>query len=880
MSRKNKQRNRQRNAANNESQREAAFERARDAVQSQPSPSATPTQVADAALMVVERAKGDVSNQPRFNEDEVAADNVFRSVWNWVRVAALQGEPAPNATMRQWDAWLRKFVLLEPYLAGVLNSVVQIDKNRGWELIGGRNQVGRYVGVLHDADEGAGWRSYISWQAQSYYNARAGFVTEVGSDGEGGPLRALWSVDSSRIELTANNDYPLRYFPNGESPQMWTAWDYFRGTSLVSTDETERGYGYPANARNLDLARIMVAVWEHDKEQLGARAPRGLLLLKGVSQEQWETAMSAREEQLNAKERQYYGGVAVLASAGLEDISASLFALSQLPKDFNLLEWVNLLMYGYALNFGYDAREFFPVNSGQLGSSKETEIQHRKASSKGEYDFALVHAEQLQARLPDSLQFAYEQRDANGEKIDAELNTVKAQLITEMANWKINNVNVLSAEQVLQLAAEQGVIPEEWTIQEEEASVTDTEDADVQEERGLRQRALELPRVQRAMSQFPDEPIVRYSSRTGRMTTVFDPDSRQRRWHIQRVTVNGIVTGFKRDLKQVVRSYCRGGSTPTLLVGELRDLVTEAVNDAFYAGLAEGGIPQADTGEDEAQRAEDLIFDQVEHVEGFADAVADACGSRDAMSAISARVELWGRSVQAAGEAGVNMALANEMVEFGGDDGEESCATCMRLKGQRHRRKWWESQGLVPGQPGNENFECGGYRCQHVLIPTRRRTRSTQGLAPSGTLAASWQVQQTQPIRVNIEPAQVQITQAPLSPEVERALQTIANSVEQQLTNESNIVVLANRLAEQVNAMTREVARQNETPVNVVVNVPPQPAPVVNVNPENIINVEVPPSPEPNVVVNVEVPPLERETINVVRGSDGKITGMIVDKQA
>lgn len=876
MSNKRSRRNRQKGASN-EAQRERAFERAVPA----PAPEAQPAEVIDAALAIVERAKGDVSQQPRFSNDEVTASNVFRSVWNWVRVGALSDEPASNATMRQWDAWLRKFVLLEPYLAGVLNSVVQIDKNRGWELIGGRNQVARYVSILHDADEGAGWRSYVSWQAQSYYNARAGFVTEVGSDGEGGPLRALWSVDPARIELTANSDYPLRYFPTNGTPQLWTAWDYFRGCSLVSTDEMERGYGYPANARNLDLARIMCAVWEHDKEQLGARAPRGLLLLSGISQDQWETAMESREEMLNGKERQYYGGVAVLASSGLEDIKATLFALSQLPKDFNLLEWVNLLMYGYSLNFGYDAREFFPVNSGQLGSSKETEIQHRKASSKGEYDFALVHAEQLQNRLPDSLQFQYEQRDANGEKLDAELAMVKAQLITEMANWRINNASVLTPEQVLQLAAEQGVIPEEWTIQEEEASATDTEQLEVQEERVARARALELPRVQRAMSNYPDEPIVRYNSRTGRMKTLLDPMRVTRQYSIQRVTVNGIVTAFKRDLKQMVRSYCRGGSTPTLLVGDLRDVVSSAVADAFYAGLASGGISATDAGVDESQRADDLVLDQLEHVEKFADAVADACGDRDAVAAINARVELWARSVQAAGEAGVNMALANEMVEFGGEDGDEICPTCERLKGQRHRRKWFEEHGLVPGQPGNENFECGGYRCQHKLIPTRRRTTREIPLQRDPLMAgnASYTMREQQPVRVTVEPAQVQITQAPMSAELEQAIVTIARAVGGQAEGNANLIAFANHVLEQGNRTAEAIVRQGEQPINVVVNVPQQPPPVINVAPEVTNVIEVPPTPEPVVNVTLELPPTVRETIDIVRDSSGKVSKMIVEKE-
>lgn len=58
----------------------------------------------------------------------------------------------------------------------------------------------------------------------------------------------------------------------------------------------------------------------------------------------------------------------------------------------------------------------------------------------------------------------------------------------------------------------------------------------------------------------------------------------------------------------------------------------------------------------------------------------------------------------------------NKMLTFGGLDGMESCADCRRLKGKRHRARWWIEHGLIPGEPGNPNFECHGYRCQHFLF--------------------------------------------------------------------------------------------------------------------------------------------------------------------
>ena len=52
---------------------------------------------------------------------------------------------------------------------------------------------------------------------------------------------------------------------------------------------------------------------------------------------------------------------------------------------------------------------------------------------------------------------------------------------------------------------------------------------------------------------------------------------------------------------------------------------------------------------------------------------------------------------------------------FVGSDGRENCITCAKWKGKRHRISFWLKRGLIPGQPGNPNFECHGYNCYHYL---------------------------------------------------------------------------------------------------------------------------------------------------------------------
>jgi hypothetical protein len=360
-----------------------------------------------------------LSRQPRFGDKPGA---VFGSFLKWYKKTEADIVPPYAADSRKRDAWLNNVWREEPHLNGVVNSVVSIDKNRAWALTGGRNQTARYNNILRTVEDGEGWRFFMSKASESFYTSDLGTVTEVGRDAPGGPARAFYHVDSQRCKLTGNRNNPLEYHPSaGGDMQTWAQGDYFRTVSLPSTNEKYNGLGYCAVSRVWTLVQLMMAVYEHDLEKLGARAPKGLLLLQNISEQQWDDAMKAREANLTQRERDWFGGVATLAQEGVDQIDAKLVALSQLPDGFDLEKFTQLLMYGIALCFAYDPIEFWPVNAGALGRGRETEIQHMKATGKGGLDFILSFQDRLQRELPPTLLFEFEQRDVAGELKDAEV---------------------------------------------------------------------------------------------------------------------------------------------------------------------------------------------------------------------------------------------------------------------------------------------------------------------------------------------------------------------------------------------------------------------------------------------------------------------------
>jgi len=510
----------------------------------------------------------------------------FGAMIQWPVLAEIEGLPYASDS-RKRDQWLRSFWRLEPRLAGMVNGVTLIDANRGWTLTGGRNQVARYNRVFHDADGGQGWRALCRRLSLSYWCTDMGAIMEIGRDGPDGPLRDMYHVDSARCRLTGEIATPLEYFPKVGGSQRWSATDFVRVASLPSDDEAFNGLGFCAISRCLEIAKVLYAVMVHDQEQLSARAPRGLLLLQNVSEEQWNQSLEARESNLDSMERRYYGGVQVLASAGMDQIDAKLVALSQLPVGFDAKTFVDLSMYAYALCFGYDPSEFWPVQFGSLGRGNEAEAQSVKASSKGGSEFALALQERLQDELPNTLAFEFEERDRDSELADASsdmarLNVIKAAYESGLTS----GASLISRQEARTLLAEQGLIPEAWAAVDDEVTVTDTEDMtpeepttpnpesapeDVGEEEPPTEptpppaeRWLDTERIQRAMRTFPHEPIVQYTWPSGKLRTLWTPRLKPRYWQIARaddesepVYESGAVVITEQDIDNAIAQGAR-----------------------------------------------------------------------------------------------------------------------------------------------------------------------------------------------------------------------------------------------------------------------------------------------------------------------------------
>ena len=477
----------------------------------------------------IERAARTYSRQPRLQTD---AEQTFGSVLKWLKVAELEC-PDYTADSRKRDAWLQANWQREPLWAAVINTCTLIDSSRGWTMTGGRNQVYRYTTITHQADGGQGWRNFFRRESLSFHVTDMCAITEEGRDGKGGPLRALYHVDSARCRWTGKIATPLEYNPPRGNKQEWSQDDFFSVVSMPSDNEAFYGLGLCSTSRAIEMIKLLYGVWQHDQEQVGARMPKGLLLLRNIGEQQWKDAMTARTASLDAQDRYYYGGVMVLAGAGADEPNAKLVALSQLPANFDQVTFAQLVAQVYATTSGLDLREIWSITAGGLGTSKETDVQHEKASTKGALEFTHAYQEKLQNELPDTLEFQFEERDEQGRLLQGQVAKVWAEVAKTLYEaGQMGAGPLLDRDEVRSLLVDWGVIPDDWTETEEEAQSTDEEQTRM---RRLQERALESGTVQRAARMFPSEPIVRYHWPSGREVVLWQSGAdvfRKRVWPV------------------------------------------------------------------------------------------------------------------------------------------------------------------------------------------------------------------------------------------------------------------------------------------------------------------------------------------------------------
>jgi hypothetical protein len=169
-------------------------------------------------------------------------------------------------------------------------------------------------------------------------------------------------------------------------------------------------------------------------------------------------------------------------------------------------------------------------------------------------------------------------------------------------------------------------------------------------------------------------------------------------------------------------SFFEGGTGWIAARNRFAQAAVDAFYDAFYKGWADGGGVGAPNGE-----AMDWLNSRYAQEKGHIENLfQQAKGLKkeagfEFFEWVTARADGYTHTLRSIYNQGVLFAKGNQMLTFAGQDGDEShvCqsigGTCVQLKGVRHRASWWIQHDMMP-YPGNEKYDCGGWRCGHYLV--------------------------------------------------------------------------------------------------------------------------------------------------------------------
>jgi hypothetical protein len=148
--------------------------------------------------------------------------------------------------------------------------------------------------------------------------------------------------------------------------------------------------------------------------------------------------------------------------------------------------------------------------------------------------------------------------------------------------------------------------------------------------------------------------------------------------------------------------------------------VVEAVPAAFEAGIEDGGGDRDDIDAEDSAWATAQQGAQVDYLDGVFEWLKDLRANDTATEdMIQGRVDVWVGTLDGIYSEGRLRGMKNQKLYFDGDDGAESCETCQKLKdGPARTAKWVREHDMAP-HPGNTNFECGGWRCEHAWFSVK-----------------------------------------------------------------------------------------------------------------------------------------------------------------
>lgn len=356
------------------------------------------------------------------------------------------------------DVQLRNFIPTEPIFASALGIISARNASFSWKLDGPDRTVTKYHKILQQANFGKGWAHFISRLSVDLYTSDSGAFFEIIRDGNSpdSELVGIANLDAARCWATGIPEEPVIYQDRHGSYHRLQWFQVGHILEMPTPYELIPDIQFCALSRMLIACRRMRDIGTYLAEKVGGRNTRAIALLKGVTPEQVQAALSISKIQHDA-ERLYRFSMPVMVGSldPKAEVGFDILELASLPDGFDLDLSEKQYIAQIAMAFMTDYQDFAPLPGGNLGTSAQSEVLHMKSRGKGPALFQKIVAEQVNWNLiPANTEFLWDEQDPEADKQDADLRKTRG----ETRALRIASLEITPAA-ARQLAYDDGDLP-------------------------------------------------------------------------------------------------------------------------------------------------------------------------------------------------------------------------------------------------------------------------------------------------------------------------------------------------------------------------------------------------------------------------------------
>jgi hypothetical protein len=598
-----------------------------------------------------------------------------------------------------------------------ISGLVKKIQSTQWNITGDRNAK-YYHELLLNADFGDGWSKFISRMVTDFARQDLGSFVEIIAPGSAlkaptGKAFGIATLDTLRCYPTGDPEYPVVYFDRLSKLHLMHRTRVYQFVDMPDKDDYNPGYGLSALSRAIKIVNEQVQMGKYIATQLDDQPAPGILVASNISDARIKAILAEYNHKQSNDAQPTLGRQLVISSldtAAPAKIESVQFSTA--PMNWDYEKYNNLHVNAWAAALGVDVQEIWQLTGGNIGSAGQSEVLHAKSEGRT-YGALLTEIERFINLhvLPPNLKFEFKRRDASAAKKEAEIANLWVDTVTKAGAMLTPD----EARKVMAAVVE--VIKD--AITDEKGVIVSLPDNDVQPDGTEGDTDLDSAEQANVKPTGETATVDDGEQAKGcdiRGTTAFLKDLAEGAKAIQSTRL-----AFEDAFEDVLTEARAGNVTKARFGTLLRGLIARYGKAAYRDGLIDGGVTDGAMDSDDDAAISLLLAEQSPYVRGLADVVYGPVGVTDAGA--TGKPEMWfNKSISPFYDSGRLSADRNGMYEFGGPSGEESCTTCMRLMGQRHRLKWWTTQRLRP-RVDTSRFGCKGFRCRHILFKTTEPAR-------------------------------------------------------------------------------------------------------------------------------------------------------------